>query len=432
MMGMKIKYFFTGLILFLLIAATAAHSQYYLGVIKGETKKIPIVVLDIYNETGDARLRALALDILETDLRRSQVFEVLDPKKLDLVYSEKADPPEALLKRAGTFGASGVVFASLQKKGNDLQLNGKLFDAASAMKMSGKDYFGNEDTFRRMVHSFADEIVSRYTGEKGIARTRIAFVSDKTKNKELYVMDYDGQNQVKVSADRSICLSPAWSPDGKFLAYVSYRDKNPDLYGLDMETGKRWKISGNEGLNISPAWSPKGKRLAVALSKDGNTEIYTMDRKGDDLERLTYGAFDNVSPAWSPNGREMAFTSGRAGTPQIYIMNADGTDVRRITFEGNYNASPNWSPRGDRIVLASQMSGRFKIATVNPDGSDFRVITSGPGSDENPSWSPSGRHIIFSSNRGGKYALYIMNADGSDIERISANDANYTSPAWSP
>ena len=159
------------------------------------------------------------------------------------------------------------------------------------MKMTGKEYFGNEETFRRMVHSFADEIVSRYTGEKGIARTRIAFVSDKTRNKELYVMDYDGQNPLKVSADHSICLSPAWSPDGKMLAYVSYRDRNPDLYGLNMETGKRWKISGNEGLNISPAWSPNGKRLAVALSKDGAAEIYTHgpERPGSgaaDLRRL--------------------------------------------------------------------------------------------------------------------------------------------------
>ena len=113
-----------------------------------------------------------------------------------------------------------------------------LYDAASGMRIANKEYFGNEETFRRMVHTFADEIVSRYTGEQGIARTRIAYVSDKTHFKDLYVMDYDGQNPMKITADHSICLSPAWSPDGKVLAYVSYRDKNPDLFGLDMETGK--------------------------------------------------------------------------------------------------------------------------------------------------------------------------------------------------
>jgi TolB protein len=420
------------IILILLVVPNAVHSQYYLGVIQGEAKKIPIVVLNVYDDAGSPSLRDLALEVLQADLRRSQIFDVMDLKKLDLAYPAKTEPPEAIVKRAGTFGLSGVVWASLQKKGTDLVLSGRLYDAATGMKMTAKEYFGNSDTLRRMVHTFADEIVSRYTGERGIARTRIAYVSDKTKHKELYVMDYDGKNPIKITADRSICLSPAWSPDGKVLAYVSYRDRNPDLYGLDMDTGRRWKISGNVGLNISPAWSPKGKRLALALSKDGSAEIYTMERNGNDLERLTYGTYDNVSPSWAPNGREITFTSGRAGTPQLYIMSSDGTDARRITFQGPYNASPNWSPRGDRIVYVSQVHGLFKIATTNPDGSDFRLLTNGPGNDENPMWSPNGRQIVFSSSREGKFNIYIMNADGTDIERITPNDANYTSPAWSP
>jgi len=418
----------------LVLTATPAvvHSQYYLGVIRGEAKKIPIAVLDVYDDAQSSALRSLAIEVLQEDLRHSQIFDVMDAKKLDVAYAAKNEPPEDIIKRAGTFGITGVVWASLQRKGNELVLTGRLYDAATGLRIAGKEYFGNDDTFRRMVHTFADEIVSRYTGEKGVARTRIAFVSDKTKRKELYVMDYDGMNPMKLTADRSICLSPAWSTDGKTLAYVSYRDRNPDLFALDLDTGKRWKLSGNEGLNISPAWSPDGKRLALALSKDGSAEIYTMSREGSDLTRLTYGVYDNVSPAWSPNGRELTFTSGRAGTPQIYIMSVDGTDVRRITFEGKYNASPHWSPRGDRIVFVSQTGGLFKIATINPDGSDFRQITTGPGNDENPMWSPSGRQIVFSSSREGKFNIYIMNADGTEVERITPNDANYTSPAWSP
>jgi TolB protein len=420
------------IIILFLVTAIPAPAQYYLGVISGEAKKIPIAVLDISDETGSPALRAMAFEVLQSDLRRSQIFEVMDPKKLDLKVSGNMEPATDLIKRGGTFGLTGVVWAKIQKKDKDIVLSGKLYDAASGMRITNKDYFGNEETFRRMVHTFADEIVSRYTGEKGIARTRIAYVSDKTRFKELYVMDYDGQNAMKVTADRSICLSPSWSPDGKVLAYVSYKDKNPDLFGLDMETGKRWKIAGNDGLNISPAWSPNGKRLALAMSKDGGAQIYTLNSTGNDLERLTYGTYDNVSPAWSPNGREIVFTSGRAGTPQLYIMSADGTDARRISFEGPYNASPQWSSRGDRIVFVSQIKGLFKIATVNPDGSDMRILTSGPGSDENPAWSPSGRQILFSSNREGKSNLYIMNADGTELERITPNDANYTSPAWSP
>ncbi len=413
-----------------MLIAVPAAAQYYLGVVRGETKKIPIAVLDVHNETFSPTLGATALDVLQADLRRSQIFDVVDPKKLDLAVSGNMEPSEDVLKRGGTFGLSGAVWLRIQNKGKDLVLSGRLYDAPTALRLASKEYFGNEETFRRMIHTFADEIVSRYTGEKGIARTRLAYVSDKTRSKELYVMDYDGKNPLKITADRSICLSPAWSPDGKMLLYVSYRDRNPDLYALDMETGKRWKMSSAEGLNISPAWSPDGKRIALALSKDGSAEIYTMNRGGNDLERLTYGLADNVSPSCAPNGREIVFTSGRAGTPQLYIMSADGADVRRVTFEGSYNASPNWSPRGDRIVFASQVRGLFKIATVNPDGSDFRVLTDGPGSDENPSWSPSGRQIVFSSTREGKSGIYIMNANGTEFNEQTACPAIYLIEEW--
>src|SRR5208283_1822835 len=221
------RFLFMIMLCVLTAVPAAVHSQYYLGVIQGESKKIPIAVLDIYDDMGDLRLRALALDVLQADLRRSQIFEVMDPKKLDISYSARTEPPQDVIKRGGTFGITGLVWASLQKTGKDIRLAGKLYDAASGTRMSSKDYFGNDDTARRMIHAFADEIVSRYTGEKGIARTRIAYVSDKTGNKELYVMDYDGQNTMRITADRSICLSPAWSPDGKVLTYVSYRDRNP-------------------------------------------------------------------------------------------------------------------------------------------------------------------------------------------------------------
>ena len=417
----------------LLIASPGSVSaEYYLGVVRGEAKKIPLVVLDIHDDADAPDLREMALTILRADLRRSQIFEVKDPKEIDLDYRSETEPPDEVLRRAGTFGITGAVWARLHRKGRELVLSGRVYDATSGLRLAGKEYFGNRDTLRRMVHEFADEIVSRYTGEKGIARTRIAYISDKTGHKEVYLMDYDGAHPRKVSADHSICMSPAWSPNGKTLAYVSFRDNNPDLYALNLDSGKRWKLLGMRGLNISPAWSPDGKRLAVALSRHGGAEIYTISMTGKLQERLTYGTYDNVSPSWSANGREIVFTSGRPGTPQLYIMNVDGADVRRVTFEGIYNSSPHWSPRGDRIVFCSMVKGRFKIATIRPDGSDLRLLTDGGGNDEDPTWSPSGRQIVFSSNREGKFNIYIMNADGTDIERITPNDANYTSPAWSP
>ena len=144
---------------------SAALSQYYLGVIKGEAKKIPLAVIDIYDDSGAPALRNLLMEVLQSDLRRSQIFDVLDPKKIDLNYAGKDDPPAEIVKRGGTLGLTGAAWARLSRKGGDLTLSGRLYDAVTGMRMASKEYYGNEETVRRMAHTFADEIVSQYTCE---------------------------------------------------------------------------------------------------------------------------------------------------------------------------------------------------------------------------------------------------------------------------
>ena len=271
----------------------------------------------------------------------------MEPKKLDIGYSSTAEPSVELVKRAGTFGLTGVARATMRSKGKEIMLAGKLYDAAGGSRLLSREYFGNEETLRRAVHSFADDIVTQYTGEKGIARTRIAYVSDKTGHKELHVMDYDGHNPRKITADRSLCMSPAWSPD-KLLAYVSYRDKNPDLYGLDLDTGRRWKISGTGGStsrlpglrtgSASGCGPEQGRQRGSVYDGEG--------RQGPGAPHLR-GLRQRVALVVAQRQGDRLHL-GQGGSPQLYIMDADGADVRRITFEGAYNASPQWSPRGDR------------------------------------------------------------------------------------
>src|SRR5512137_1675746 len=100
----------------ILVALTAAipstaFAQFYLGIIKGEAKKIPIAVIDVYDDANSPAARNMILETLQADLRRSQIFLVIDPKKLDVEHSGKDDPKAELLKRGGTFGLTGVVWA---------------------------------------------------------------------------------------------------------------------------------------------------------------------------------------------------------------------------------------------------------------------------------------------------------------------------------
>jgi TolB protein len=285
-----------------------------------------------------------------------------------------------------------------------------------------------------MAHRMADELVYRYTGEPGIARTKIAFVSEQGGSRELYVMDYDGSGPRQVTADGFLNLMPRWSRDRKFLIFTSYRSRSrQNIDMIELATGQRWTLVALNGLNITPALSPDGNWLAFATSQDGNSEIYKFETNTKALQRLTFNTAGDLSPTWSPTGRDIAFVSDRGGGPQIYLMNADGSNVRRLTFEGDYNAAPAWSPRGQWIAYVCRTADRqYKLCLITPDGQKRLQITTGTGVDDSPSWSPDGRHLVFSSTEEGKSHIYMINADGTEKERLTSGGAHHTSPTWSP
>jgi TolB protein len=328
--------------------------------------------------------------------------------------------------------AQAVVGGKLTVQGNQVRLQGEVKDLPARRPILSKDYRGPLKDWRRLVHRFADDIVMQFTGEPGVSSTRIAFVAQSGRNKELCVMDFDGTGLTALTADRSIVLSPAWSPDGSLLLHTSYRGgAGPRVFVIPSSGGRSFLVSGRPGLNTSASYSPDGREIVLTLSQDGNSEIYVLDARGGSPRRLTRTRGIDTSPAWSPTGREIAFTSNRSGTPQIYVMDREGGNVRRLTHEVGYTDSPAWSPKGDRIAFVARTGGGFDIYTVNADGSGARLVVSG-GSNENPRWSPDGRHLVFASNRGGGFGLWITDLDGTPPRKLDTGGRTAMSPAWSP
>lgn len=308
----------------------------------------------------------------------------------------------------------------------------RVYDIPKASEVLGKRYDTDPKQVRKAIHRFADEVILKFTGERGVSDTSLVFVSNRSKNKELYRIDFDGENLQRLTSDGSILLSPSWSPDGNQILYTSYRDNNPDLFLISANGGEPKPISIQPGLNLGGKWSPDGKQIALSLSKDGNSEIYLLDILTRTYRRLTKNRWSDVSPSWSPDGDQIAFTSDMSGTPQVYIMKSNGANVRRLSFIGNYSTSPAWSPRGDRIAFAAMKGGKFDIYTIGVDGRGIRQLTSNRGSNEDPTWSRDGRYIAFHSTRDGNSSIYIMNQDGTNLRRVTDSKGNDTSPAWSP
>jgi TolB protein len=410
---------------------------------RSEFQKIPIWVMGFGDGKAGAKsdnpIGAQMADILKADLTRSQVFEVVDEPIAALEFSHSHCQGTESIGQAQASGVTVSSWGRIGRKNNKLVMEACAYDGGNEALAMGKRYVGGPITLkllRLMVHRWADELVSHYTGDPGIAKTKIVYVSqDAGGNRDLYVMDYDGFGPKRVTADRRLSLMPAWSPDHRSVVYTTYRKNNQEIVQLHLASGSKKTLVRAQSLNITPAYSPDGQLVAFASATKGNSDIYTLDLITQETVKLTFDRSADLSPSWSPNGREIAFTSDRGGRPQIYMMSADGSNVRRLTFDGKYNAAPAWSPRGDWIVYVCQLPKLgFKLCRMTPDGQRRVQITSGSHTeiDDSPSWAPDGRHLVFSSTRGGKSHIYMVNMDGTGLEQLTSGGRHHSSPSWSP
>ena len=178
-------------------------------------------------------------------------------------------------------------------------------------------------SLRNAAHRVSDAVYQKILGVRGAFATHVAYVAvsgePPAQHYELYVADADGANQRRILESPRPLMSPAWSPDGQWLAYVSFETKRSAVYVQLVSTGERRQVSARAGINGAPAWSPDGQKLALTLGGgSGNPDIYVLDLATQGLTRITDDPAIDTEPEWAPDGHSIYFTSDRAGSPQIY------------------------------------------------------------------------------------------------------------------
>ena len=363
--------------------------------------------------------------VLSDDLRYSRVFQLVPREHLN--YIRPLNPKEIFFKDWESIQTRILVVGEVTQTQNRVFFEAKIYDVKSQRMILGKRYQAEPEVFRLVAHRVADELMKLY-GEKPFFTTKIVFVSNRDGNDELYMMDYDGANQTRLTFNKWRDYMPAWSPDQRAIAFTSYRAGNPDLYILYPYEGKIVPVS-TKGTNFAAAFSPDGKKLAFCSTRDGNAEIYVANADGSNIRRITFNSAIDTAPSWSPTGREIAFTSDRTGSPQLYLMDSEGGNVRKVSFGGDYLDSPAWSPDGERIVFVSRVNNFFDLYILNLKTNKITKLTETGARNESPSWSPDGRHIIFSSNMSGTIQIYSIDYDGTNLRRLTETGENKL-PNW--
>ncbi|HEV2861060.1 MAG TPA: Ig-like domain-containing protein [Pyrinomonadaceae bacterium] len=238
----------------------------------------------------------------------------------------------------------------------------------------------------------------------------------------------------------------AWNGDGGTVvlrtprkrgrvAFVSSRDGNDEIYTANADGSDLKRLTSNAATDTRPDWSPDGNRIVFESNRDGNTEIYAMNADGSGVVRLTTNTANDSQPVWSPDGKRIAFTSDRGadlGGYELWVMNADGTNPVRITFQEGTDSRPEWSPDGGKLYFASTFFGNSEIHRISAvTGADQWRMTAGTAAETNPTASPDGLRYAFQSNINGNNEIFIVNPDGSAVN-LTDNPASDEAPDWSP
>lgn len=413
-----------------------------LGLVYASSYRPALAIQPFTGSYGGESLAPQVEAIIGRDLRYSDRFEVMDSLPEAMVGTEV---DYSLWDR---MGAVWLVTGSVEGAGDGYVLILELHDVVyGEVRERGRFRISDpmDSDFRMSVHRTSDEVVTWATGDPGMAASRIAFtMADDAGNKEVYLIDSDGENLRQVTNYDDLVESPTWSPDGRRIAFSSWKSGVPRIYEVDVYGGSERMLPAarGEGDYVTPTYHPDGGTLAFSvLGSNQRSGVFTYDLERDCcLSYLSGGPWYDLSPTYSPDGRWLAFNTLRFGdhVPQVMMMPAEGGSAETLSpYEygsGGFYAAPDWSPTGDLVAFHGRIDrrGRYHILVANLEdgGKVLRQLTS-EGNNEAPSWAPDGRHLVFVGERSWGYGLMVVDVSTGEI-RTLLGGRRVGLPDWSP
>jgi dipeptidyl aminopeptidase/acylaminoacyl peptidase len=296
-------------------------------------------------------------------------------------------------------------------------------------------------------------------------------------NRDVWMVSWDGKEQVQLTSSKDNESTPRWSPDGKYLAFLASRGdedekkKGAQVWLLNRAGGEALQLTEIKGGIDDYAWSPDGKRLALVVNdpdpdddpekKEGwkrktappividryafkndqsgylgklREHLYLFDVEGKKAEPLTTGIYDERNPSWSPDGTKIAFISERGAEPDrtnnsdVWVIDAKAgaSPVQITTFPGPDLGRPAWSPDGKWLAYLQGDEVRYyaynldKLAVVSSAGGEPKILTASlDRAVASPVFSKDGSSIYVRVEDDRDEYIGRVPAAGGALERVS-------------
>ncbi|GAB5382827.1 MAG: hypothetical protein Alis3KO_40720 [Aliiglaciecola sp.] len=268
---------------------------------------------------------------------------------------------------------------------------------------------------------------------------KIAFVTDREGDYEIYVANRDGSNPTNLSFNRGQDLWPTWSPNGSQIAYSHGAGSTGQrfVYIINSDGSNKTRLTeGND-----PDFSPDGKTLLFTrYGEKGNRSatLHTFDLTSKSFKTLQFEAQPDLvaAPRFSADGKHIVLVAtDDTQTNQLVVLNADGTDPRIIYKTADNIAFIDWSNDNKQVVFSMRTNGNDHIFTISPTGENIKQRTFGHSNNRYPKFEPDSNSVTFTSNRHGGLGfdgdLYQLSLADNDVKRITKRNLDHQYPSVS-
>jgi Tol biopolymer transport system component len=226
----------------------------------------------------------------------------------------------------------------------------------------------------------------------------------------------------------SQAFSPAFSPDGQWIAFSCFLDASYDIHVLPAKGGTSRALIRVKQVPFPLAWSADSKRIVYSE----NWDLLEVSSSGGKPQRLMF-AHDASQPAISPRGERLAYSQGKANINlwRVDLRRPAGASTALMFPTSREERAPHISPDGKRIVFESERSGSHEVWVSNLDGSDALQLSNFHSFGGSPRWSPDGKQIVFDSRVSGEAGLYLVDPNTALPKRIATNGLVASLPSWS-
>jgi len=267
---------------------------------------------------------------------------------------------------------------------------------------------------------------STWAAQPGDCTGKIAFVANVDGNWDLFIVDEDGQNPVRLTNTPYDEGEPCWSTDRKKIVYSTSDGK---LRIIDIETKEEHQLPIEDGnaVKTTPSFSPDGSKIVYVYfrpQKADDTELAIFDLNNNVGKRLLNQYGPQFFPRWSPDDRYIVYVNVHCSAEcgriiqEPWLVDPKGGYARQILMTNSLCMRPVWSADGKKIVFASDKSGNYDIWSLSIEDWKLKQLTTDPNLDTSPAWSPDGRRIAFVSTRTGKMKIWIKDLETGKLSTV--------------